>query len=234
MAKLEGKLNAKENHALQPIRILLVDDHAIMRGGLRAIIGYENDMVVVGEAGDGDEAVRQYEVLRPDVVLMDLVMPKKDGIAAMNEIRAVYPQARILVLTSFAETDKILLAVRSGAQGYILKHAPPDELLAAIRDVYRGAISFQPAIARQIFESLAESPESEQNQDPLTERELEVLKLVAQGLTNDQIAQKLVISKRTVNVHIGNILAKLQLVNRAQMVLYALRKGLISLYHDAK
>jgi two-component system, NarL family, response regulator LiaR len=214
------------------IRILIADDHAVLRGGLKAIIGFEPDMEVVGEASDGTEAVTQYEFLKPDMVIMDLLMPNKDGISAMIDIRQAHPEARFLVLTSFSETDKMLLAVKSGAQGYILKNSPPEELLQAIRDVNRGAISLQPAVARQIFSGLAETGESAVSEEALTEREVEVLKLVAKGFTNDEIADQLYISKRTVNVHITNILGKLRLVNRAQVVLYALRHGLIGLFGD--
>lgn len=214
----------------EKIKILIVDDHAIMRGGLRAIINFEKDMMVVGEASDGIEAVDKALELRPDVILMDLLMPGKDGIEAMNEIRAQLPESHFLVLTSFAETDKMLLAVKSGAQGYILKNAPPEELLQVIREVARGAISFQPAIARQIIDGLAKVENAEVAEESLTSREMEILLLVAQGYTNDEIADKLTISKRTVNVHINNILGKLHLVNRAQVVLYALRNGLISVF----
>ncbi len=214
----------------EKIRILIVDDHAIMRGGLRAIIGFEQDMEVVGEASDGYEAVDKAIELDPDVILMDLLMPGKDGIEAMADIRAKLPEAHFLVLTSFAETDKMLLAVKSGAQGYILKNAPPEELLNVIREVSRGAISFQPAIARQIIDGLAKIDNVEAPEEALTGREMEILLLVARGFTNDEIADKLTISKRTVNVHINNILGKLHLVNRAQVVLYALRNGLISVF----
>lgn len=214
----------------EKIRILIVDDHAIMRGGLSAIIGFEKDMEVVGEASDGCEAVEKAIELQPDVILMDLLMPGKDGIEAMNEIRAKLPDPNFLVLTSFAETDKMLLAVKSGAQGYILKNAPPEELLEVIREVARGAISFQPAIAKQIIDGLTKVDSTDMPETALTSREMEILLQVAQGYTNDEIADKLTISKRTVNVHINNILGKLKLVNRAQVVLYALRNGLISVF----
>lgn len=222
----------KENQAERIIKIEIADDHAIVRGGLKAIINFESDMEVVSEAVDGLEAVMSYKASCPDIVLMDLQMPNKDGIAAITEIRQINPEARVVVLTSFTDTDKMLLAVKCGAQGYVLKNSSPEDLLRAIRDVDRGAISLQPEIARQIFCGLGEVSETPQPEDPLTQRELQVLKLVAQGLTNDEIAEQLTISKRTVNVHIGNILSKLNIVNRAQVVLYALRHGLIGLFTD--
>jgi DNA-binding NarL/FixJ family response regulator len=221
-----------EKQETKIIKILIADDHAIVRGGLKAIISFEPDMAVVAEAADGVETVSYYQDLRPDIVLMDLLMPNKDGIAAITDIRQIDPEARVIVLTSFTDSDKMLLAVKCGAQGYVLKNSPPEELLQAIRDVYRGAISLQPAIARQLFSSLGEAAENLQPEEILTERELEVLKLIAKGLTNDEIAEQLIISKRTVNVHIGSILSKLHLVNRAQVVLYALRRGLIGIFND--
>lgn len=216
----------------EKIRILIVDDHAVLRTGLRTVIGYAQDMEVIGEASDGIEAVMLARRLHPDVILMDLLMPNKDGIEAINDIRREKPDTRILVLTSATEMDIILLAVKSGAQGYILKNAPPNELLRSIRDVYRGAVSFQPIIARELFHRLQTTGFDEVPTKVLTDRELEILKLVAQGLSNDQIAEQLIISKRTVNVHMTNILGKLSLANRAQAVLYALRNGLVSLFTE--
>ena len=212
------------------ISILLVEDHTIVRGGLAAIIGFEADMKVVGEASDGVEAVEMARRLKPDVIIMDLLMPRMDGIEAMAHIRAEDPDAHILVLTSFGDTDKMLQAVKAGAQGYILKNAPPEELLNAIRDVSRGAISFQPAIAHQIIDGLSKSERVDTQEEPLTARETEVLVMIANGLSNDDIAEKLTISKRTVNVHINNIMGKLHLANRAQAAIYAVRKGLITVF----
>jgi len=212
------------------ISILLVEDHTIVRGGLAAIIGFEADMKVIGEASDGVEAVEMACRLKPDVIIMDLLMPNMDGIEAMTHIRAENPEAHVLVLTSFGDTDKMLQAVKAGAQGYILKNAPPEELLNAIREVSRGAISFQPAIANQIIDGLSKSERVEPQDEPLTGRETEVLVLIANGLSNDEIAEALTISKRTVNVHINNIMGKLHLANRAQAAIYAVRKGLITVF----
>jgi len=212
------------------ISILLVEDHTIVRGGLAAIIGFEADMKVVGEASDGVEAVLLARKLRPDVIIMDLLMPNKDGIDAMIEIKAEDPDAHILVLTSFGDTEKMLQAVKAGAQGYILKNAPPEELLSAIRDVSHGAVSFQPAIANQIIDGLSKAERTEPKEEALTARETEVLVLIAKGMSNDEIAEALTISKRTVNVHINNIMGKLHLANRAQAAIYAVRKGLVTVF----
>ncbi len=212
------------------ISILLVEDHTIVRGGLAAIIGFEADMKVIGEASDGVEAVEMACRLKPDVIIMDLLMPNMDGIEAMTHIRAENPEAHVLVLTSFGDTDKMLQAVKAGAQGYILKNALPEELLNAVREVSRGAISFQPAIANQIIDGLSKSERVEPQDEPLTGRETEVLVLIANGLSNDEIAEALTISKRTVNVHINNIMGKLHLANRAQAAIYAVRKGLITVF----
>jgi len=214
------------------IRLLAADDHAVVREGLRALIDTERGMELVGEASDGDEAVGKAQALQPDVVLLDLVMPRSGGIEAIGEIRRVAPDARILVLTSFAEDDKVFPAIKAGAQGYLLKDASPAELLRAIREVYRGEPSMHPTIARKLMVELQRSSDLPPTEDPLTEREAEVLGLVAQGLTNQEIADRLYVSERTVRTHVSNILSKLHLANRTQAALYALRKGLASLDED--
>lgn len=215
----------------EPMRILLADDHQILRGGLQAIIDFEADMQVVGHATTGDEAVILYQDLKPNVVIMDLVMPGKDGVEATRDILADDPGARILVLTSFSESDRIKLAMRAGALGYILKNARPEELLQAIRQVCKGLVSVQPAILQQLLRQ--EDRKSDIPVEELTPREYEVLKLVAQGLNNAQIAEQLSISKRTVNVHITRIMGKLGLENRAQAVLYALRQGMLGVFPES-
>lgn len=212
------------------IRILLVEDHPIMRGGLQAMINFEVDMSVVGQAADGFEALEQYRILQPDVVIMDLLMPLKDGVEATSDICLEFPQAHILALTSYSESDKILMAMQAGALGYILKNARPEDLLQAIREVNQGKVFIQPVILQQILRHQVK-PAIESDED-LTSREYEILKLVARGATNDEIAIQFDISKRTVNVHITNIMSKLHLVNRAQMVLYAARHGMIGLFSE--
>jgi NarL family two-component system response regulator LiaR len=211
------------------IRILIADDHAVVREGLRALIGTEIGMDLVGEAADGVEAASKARELRPDVILLDLMMPRMDGIEAIGEIKKDDPEARILVLTSFAEDDKVYTAIRSGAAGYLLKDATPRELVQAIRDVHRGQLSMHPSIANKVMRELQRSSSLPPTEEPLTEREVEVLRLVAQGLTNQEIADRLVISERTVRAHVSNILGKLYLANRTQAALYALREGLASL-----
>lgn len=210
------------------IRILIVDDHAIVREGLRGLIQIEPDMKLVGEATSGKEGVEKALALRPDVILMDLLMPEKDGVAAIAEIKAQWPEARVLVLTSFLEDDKVFPAIEKGALGYILKDTQPEELLDAIRGVYRGETMLHPSIARKIMQRIQGN--SEVHKKPagseLTERELDVLRLLAQGDGDREIAEKLVVSERTVHFHVGNILSKLHLANRTQAALYAIRKGL--------
>jgi NarL family two-component system response regulator LiaR len=212
-----------------PIRVLITDDHAVVREGLRTLISSEPGMQVVGEAVDGVEAVLKARSLQPDVVLLDLVMPRKDGIQAIEEIKNENPGARILVLTSFAEDDKVFPAIRKGAQGYLLKDSSPDDLLQAIRHVHRGETSLHPTIARKLIQEINQSSNLPPSEEPLTEREVEVLKLVARGLSNQEIADQLIVSERTVRTHVSNILSKLHLANRTQAALYALKEGLSSL-----
>ena len=211
------------------IRILVVDDHAIVREGQRALIDTERGMAVVGEAKDGFEAVEMAHTLQPDVVLLDLHMPRKDGIEAITEIKGKNPDARILVLTSFTEDEKVYAAIRAGAMGYLMKDSSPQEILSAIREVHRGEMSMSPSIAKKLMSELQRVSDSSPIDDPLTEREVEILKLVAHGLSNQEIAETLVISERTVRTHVTNILGKLHLTNRTQAALYALREGLADL-----
>jgi NarL family two-component system response regulator LiaR len=211
------------------IRVLVVDDHLIVRKGIRALLGTEPDMEVVGEAADGREAVEQAARLRPDVNLKELVMQEEDGIAAIQQIVAGDPAARILVLTSFDADDKVFPAIRAGALGYTLKNAGPAELGQAIRQVYRGEASLHPTIAQKVLQELLHPPPHPPTVDPLTEREMEVLRRVAHGETNQQIAAALGISEATARTHVSNILSKLHLASRTQAALYALREGLASL-----
>lgn len=211
------------------IRVLIADDHAVVREGLRALIASEPGMEVAGEAADGVEAALKARSLQPDVVLLDLVMPRKSGIEAINEIKQENPLARILVLTSFAEDDKVFPAIKAGALGYLLKDCSPQELLQAIRDTYLGESSLHPSIARKLIHELSRPSGLPPAEEPLTEREVEVLKLVGRGLPNQDIADRLSISERTVRAHVSSILNKLHLANRTQAALYAVREGLTNL-----
>ncbi|MEM7127817.1 MAG: response regulator transcription factor [Chloroflexota bacterium] len=214
-----------------PIRVLVVDDHGIVRRGTCALLREEDDFEVVGEASDGLEAIAQAESLQPDVILMDLMMPNMDGVEAIKRITTDHLSIRILALTSFATDDKVFPAIKAGALGYLLKDAEPPELIAAIRQVHRGEPSLHPSIARKVLQELSRplQPGAPDGPDPLTERELEVLGLVAQGKSNQQIANELTVSEVTVRTHVSNILSKLHLANRVQATLYALRKGIATL-----
>jgi NarL family two-component system response regulator LiaR len=211
------------------IRIVVADDHAIIRKGIRAMVEVVPDIELVGEATNGWEAVFQAREHRPDVILMDLVMPEMDGIEAIGHIKAEQPEARILVLTTFAGEDKIFPAIKAGALGYQLKDSGPEELMQAIRQVHRGESSLHPLIAKKVLQEISRPPQQPPTPDPLTQREVEVLRLVAQGLDNQEIAETLVISEATVRTHVSNILGKLHLASRIQAALYALREGLASL-----
>jgi NarL family two-component system response regulator LiaR len=212
-----------------PIRVLVVDDHVVVRKGIQALLATEPDVEVVGEAENGREAVAEAERLQPDVILMDLVMPEMDGIEAIHRITALQPEARILVLTSFAADDKVLPAIKAGALGYLLKDSGPEELVDAIHQVQRGESSLHPAIARKLLQELSRPSDRPPAPEPLTEREVEVLQLVARGRSNREIAEELTISEATARTHVSNILSKLHLASRTQAVLYALREGLASL-----
>jgi NarL family two-component system response regulator LiaR len=211
------------------IRILIADDHAVVREGLRTLIRSEPGMELVGEASDGHEAVQKARSLHPDVILIDLLMPRMNGLEAIQEIKQEDEDARILVLTSFAEDDRVFPAIKAGALGYLLKDTMPDHLLQAIRDVYRGESSLHPFIALKLVRELRRPSELPPTSHPLTPREVDVLRLVAQGLTNHEIAERLVISEGTVGSHVRNILGKIHVANRTQAALYALREGLAKL-----
>ncbi|MEM7127461.1 MAG: response regulator transcription factor [Chloroflexota bacterium] len=211
------------------IRVLISDDHDVVRRGLRALLETEYDIEIVGEAEDGVEAVLKARSLQPDVMLLDLMMPRKNGIEVISDIKQENPEARILVLTSFSDDEKVFSAIKAGALGYLLKETSPDELLQAVRDVYNGESSLHPAIARKLIRELNRPTTLPPADEPLTEREIEVLIKVARGLSNQEIADSLVISERTVRTHVSNILSKLHLANRTQAALYALKEGLTSL-----
>lgn len=210
----------------ETIRILIVDDHEIVRVGLRSVILSEPGMQVVGEAGDGEQAVRQARALNPDVILLDLLMPRKDGLTAIPEIKKANPHARILVLTAFAGDDKIFPALAAGAQGYLLKESSSEELLASIRHVYQGESPLHPEVSRRVIQKMNQTAASP-SKGVLTDREMEILKEIAQGCSNEEIAKNLAVSESTVRNHVTSILAKLNLANRTQATLYALREGII-------
>lgn len=211
------------------IRILIVDDHPVVRWGLRGMLSRKPGLEVVGEAADGFEAVERARLLRPDVILLDLVMPRKDGVQTINEIRQEDPTVRVLILTSFPDDDKVFPVIKAGAQGYLLKDSPPSMLVQAIHDVHQGKSFLHPTIAYKVMQELSQPADLPPTQDPLTARELEVLRLVARGLPNQEIAEKLYVSESTVRVHVSNILKKLHLANRTQAALYAIQEGLADL-----
>jgi NarL family two-component system response regulator LiaR len=213
------------------IRVFLADDHAVVRRGLEALIETEEEMVVVGMAADGVEAVAKVSELRPDVILLDMKMPRLDGVAALKQIKGVMPEARVLVLTSFSDDETVFGAIRAGALGFLLKDSGPAELIQAIRNTYNGKATLHPDIALRVIQELNTPPSDDRplTAEPLTARELEVLQWVARGLTNQEIADRLVMSERTVRTHITHILRKLHLANRTQATLYALREGLAGL-----
>ena len=213
----------------ESIDVLVVDDHAIVRKGIRALLTEYEDIEVVGEASDGLEAVTQAQALNPDVILMDLVMPGTDGIEATRQITADEPCPRVLVLTSFAGDDKVFPAIKAGALGYLLEDSEPADLVDAIRHVNRGEPSLQPSIAQKVLRELQRPSTRPPAPDPLTEREMEVLRLVAKGMSNPEIARQLVVTEATVRTHVSNILGKLHLANRVQATLYALHEGITSL-----
>jgi NarL family two-component system response regulator LiaR len=213
----------------ETIRVLVVDDHAIVREGLHALINSKPGLELAGEAVDGFEAVAKTRSLQPDVILMDLVMPRKGGIEAIREIKQENPGARILVLTSFSEDEKVFPAIKAGALGYLLKDSLPHELVQAIRDVHQGRASLHADIALKLIDEIHQPSDLPPTPEPLTPREMDVLRLVARGWSNQAIGEQLFISERTVRRHVSNILGKLHLANRTQAALYALREGLASL-----
>lgn len=211
------------------IRILIVDDHPVVREGLHGFLETEPGLTVVGEAADGVEVVEKAHELHPDVILLDLILPRQSGLEAIHQLRKANPDERILILTSFAEDDKVFPAIKAGALGYLLKDSPPELLVQAIRDVYQGKASLHPTIALKVIQELNQPPDLPPTPDPLTVREGEVLQLVSQGLANREISERLQISQSTVRVHVSNILGKLHLANRTQAALYALNEGITGL-----
>ncbi len=214
------------------IGVLIVDDHDIVREGLCAMLESKPGIQVIGEAADGEEAVERALALRPDVILMDLQMPRKNGISAIHDIIARQPQAHILVLSNFSDDAQIVESMRAGAIGYLLKTAKVDELVNAIHRVHAGETPLNPLVARRIIATLAPATNEPRLVEVLTKREMAILPLVTRGLTNREIGEQLSISTRTVGTHIGNMIRKAEVENRVQLSMLAVRQGLTSVYLD--
>jgi two-component system, NarL family, response regulator LiaR len=212
----------------EKINILIVDDHAIVRQGLRTYLDLQPDMQVVGEAPDGQKAIDMARDLLPDIVLMDLVMPSMDGVEATRGVTSVSPSTRVIVLTSFSEDEQVFASIKAGAQGYLMKDVLPAELARAIRTVYRGEAQLDPEIARKLMHEFS-NPQPQRPKHDLTERELEVLRLISLGKSNKEISEELVLSEKTVKTHVSNILQKLHLSDRTQAAVYALRQRIVDL-----
>ena len=229
-------MNEKKESAGGKIRVLIVDDHAMVRQGLRTFLELQDTsdqpIEVTGEAANGIEAVKLAKKTQPDIVLLDLVMPEMDGLQATPKIIEASPHSRVIILTSFGEEDKVLPAIRAGAQGYLLKDIPPNELVQAVRKAYLGKVQLHPEVAEKLMSAVAAKEEprasrvATQPDDGLTDREREVLNLIADGMNNREIAEKLFISEKTVKTHVSNLLSKLHLDDRTQAAIYALRHGL--------
>ncbi len=211
------------------IKVLIADDHQVVRQGLRTFLELQEDIHVVGEACDGEEAVQMARQLMPDVVLMDLVMPRMDGITATRQVKDLGTNVKIIALTSFTEDDKVFPAIQAGASSYLLKDVSPNELVEAIRAAYRGESRLHPRIAQKLMQQVAQQTNirREAPAEELTEREMDVIRAVAQGQSNHQISQALYISEKTVKTHISNILGKLNLEDRTQLAIYAIKNGLV-------
>ena len=210
----------------ETIRVLLVDDHEVVREGLRSFLSLQDGLEVAGEAADGEQAVREAERLRPDVILMDLVMPRLDGVGAMRELRRRLPASRVIVLTSFADDERLLPAIKAGAAGYLLKNVAPQELARAVRAAHAGEALLDTAVAARLVEAIA-TPPGEAPPERLTPREREVLALLGRGLSNKRIARELGVAEKTVKTHVSHLLAKLGAADRTEAAVYAVRAGLV-------
>ena len=219
-------MESAQTRANDKISVMLVDDHAIVRQGLRTYLELQPDIQVVGEAGDGKQAIAIVRDLLPDVVLMDLVMPQTDGVEATRAITTLSPSTRVIVLTSFSEDEKVFASIKAGAQGYLMKDVLPQDLVAAIRTVHRGEAQLDPEIARKLMQEFT-NPQPAAPKHDLTDRELEVLTLIAHGKSNKDISEDLVLSEKTVKTHVSNILQKLHLSDRTQAAVYALRQKIV-------
>ena len=210
----------------EPIRVLVVDDHAVVRQGLRGLLELQDGIEVVGDAADGAQGVEAATELRPDVILIDLVMPVLDGVSAMRLLRERLPEARVIVLTSFLDDDKLLPALRAGAAGYLLKNAEPQEVVRAVRAAHAGQTILDPVVAARLVETLAADDRGDPI-DRLTPREREVLVLIGRGYANKRIARELGLAEKTVKAHVGHVLAKLGVSDRTQAAIAAVRAGLV-------
>lgn len=222
-AGLEGVTRVSQ----APIRVLIVDDHQVVRAGLRVFLDLLDDIEVVGEASDGSEGLAMARRLLPDVVLMDLLMPRMDGITAIGRIREELPDVEAVAMTSFIEEEKVTAALEAGAAGYLLKDAAADEVAAAIRDAHDGNVHLDPAVARLLAERMRRRPAEEEATEPLTEREKDVLRLLGKGRSNKEIAAELFITERTARTYVSNILGKLGLASRTQAALWAVEHRLV-------
>ena len=212
-----------------PVKLLIVDDHMIIRKGIIALLDTQEMIEVIGEASDGESAIRQYFTKKPDVLLLDLIMPGISGIKVIKEIIKKDQHAKILVLSSFAADNQVFPAIQAGALGYLLKDTDPDNLISAIHQVHRGESSLSPLIARRVIQEIFDSRNKEISPDPLTNREVEVLQVLAKGKSNQEISKMLSISESTVRKHVSNILGKLQLASRTEAALYAIKEGISSI-----
>ena len=214
---------------MNKIKVLVVDDHAILRDGIRALLGLHDDIEIVGEASEGKEAIKKARELVPDVVVMDIAMPEMDGLEATRRIRKKSPEVKVLVLTQHDNREYILSAIKAGAAGYVPKRALGSDLVSAIRTVYKGDSFLYPSAATALIEDYLQQAEREEPYDRLTAREREILKLIADGHTSREIADMLFISLKTVLGHRTKIMAKLDIHNRTELIKYAMRKGLVSM-----
>jgi two-component system, NarL family, response regulator LiaR len=211
---------------MNKIKVLVVEDQAVVREGVVAILSFTPEIEVVGQAEDGVQALSMVKAKKPDVILLDLVMPHMDGLTAIPKIKEIDPDARILVLTSFAEGDRVYHAIKSGALGYMLKDSTRDQLIQSIRDVAQGRASLHPSVALKVIQEINRPSDLSKNIEPLTARELETLQLIARGLSNQEIANALFVHERTIAKYVSSILNKLHLANRTQAALFALREGI--------